>query len=366
MIGMPQLSMLSQSHAPTSNPSTLNGNMVLIGPPPASRPIAPTSNPTEMDGSIADMAVPVPRQTAVISDTIPEIVSPGPGQSNPVLERNGNLIEANQHMPRRGQGFTYDVPPYFVNQPPPHTWELPLQFVPPTGPVDSILIGLLQRQRNMALSGARGAALIGPYYPNLRGLLNLEDSVSTHPVSSVLADLIRRTQLKGLAEKAAALYVIYRLTQWQISPCAETYNLLPDWYGPRASQILTGHPIWSTLVSLSSFEIGVFLTSEQVIWGKLRDIVINDQETYATDEFQYLYTSSLNINWQYGDENILLFEGDEVRMTDVFTRHVNIQANWSLDEPFQRRYPELRHACKFSELPGHHAQQPMQIVNHGQ
>ena len=89
-----------------------------------------------------------------------------------------------------------------------------------------------------------------------------------------------------------------------------------------------------------------------MVWGKLRDIVINDQETYATDEFQLLYTCSLNINWPYRDQDILVFKGDEVRMTDIFMRHVNNQANWSLDEPFQRRYPELRHACRFSDVPG--------------
>lgn len=121
--------------------------------------------------------------------------------------------------------------------------------MPPTGPVDSILIGLLQRQRNMALEGVTGTDLTGPFHPNVRGLLSLEDSASTHPVASVLVDLIRRTALKGLAEKVAAVYVIYRLTQWQISHSPEPCNNLPDWYGPRASQLMTGHPIWSTLVS---------------------------------------------------------------------------------------------------------------------
>ncbi|KAF8853094.1 hypothetical protein BDZ45DRAFT_599040 [Acephala macrosclerotiorum] len=251
-------------------------------------------------------------------------------------------------MSRQAQDLGYDVSSSFVNQPSVRTWELPLRLVPPTGPVDSILIGLLQRQRNMALEGATGTDLIGPFHPNVRGLLSLEDSASTHPVASVLVDLIRRTSLRSLAEKAAAVYVIYRLTQWQISPSPETYNNLPDWYGPRASQLITGHPIWSTLM----------------IWGKLRDIVINDQEKYATDEFQRVYTDSLNVNWPYLDQDILIFEGDEVRLTDAFVRHVNVQSNWSLDEPFQRRYPELRHACKFSELPGQQGQSSMQNIKH--
>lgn len=92
-------------------------------------------------------------------------------------------------------------------------------------------------------------------------------------------------------------------------------------------------------------------------WGRLKDIVINNQERYATDEFQHLYTCSLNINWPYRDKDILVFEGEEVRVTDDFARYVYTQSNWSLDEPFQRRYPDLRDACGFTELPGQHTQQ---------
>lgn len=101
-----------------------------------------------------------------------------------------------------------------------------------------------------------------------------------------------------------------------------------------------------------------------MVWGKLRDIMINDQEKYATEEFQHTYESNLNINWPYQDKDIFVFGGDRVGLTDVFTRHANNQANWSLDEPFQRRYPELWHACKFSKVPGQSAQQPLYNSSH--
>lgn len=91
--------------------------------------------------------------------------------------------------------------------------------------------------------------------------------------------------------------------------------------------------------------------------------MINDQETYCTEELMQLYTCSLNVNWPYRDQDILVFDGAEVKTSDVFTRHINNLANWSLDEPFQRRYPELRHACRFTELPG---QSSMQNVNRQQ
>ncbi|CZR59834.1 uncharacterized protein PAC_09728 [Phialocephala subalpina] len=339
MSGMPPEPSLIQPMAPTSNPSGLGGDVGGMGPPP------PTSNRLVMERNVGAS----PMQPALaMNSTIPEMAQPVPRPAQSSLAMNGNLSEINPLISRHAQDIGYDTPSSFVNQPLVHTWELPLRFVPPTGPIDSILIGLLQRQRNMALEGVTGTDLTGPFHPDVRGLLSLEDSASTYPIASVLVDLVRRIALKGLAEKAAMVYLIYRLTQWQISPSPETYNNLPDWYGPRASQLMTGHPIWLTLM----------------IWGKLRDIVINDQGKYATDEFQHLYASSLNVNWPYRDQDIVVFEGEEVRLTDGFVRHVNVQSNWSLDEPFQMRYPELQPACKFTELPGQQAQSSMQNIKH--
>jgi len=89
-----------------------------------------------------------------------------------------------------------------------------------------------------------------------------------------------------------------------------------------------------------------------MVWGKLRDIVINNQERYATDEFQHTYTHSLNVNWPYRDMDVMVFEGSEVRISDLFACHILDLSNWSLDEAFQRKYPELREACKFTGFQG--------------
>ncbi|KAH8685757.1 hypothetical protein BGZ60DRAFT_523038 [Tricladium varicosporioides] len=218
----------------------------------------------------------------------------------------------------------------FLNQPSRHSWELPLRFLPPTGPVDAILIGILQRQRSLALSGTTGETLTGPTQPSLQALIHPERSNEIHPIASVISGLLQRTALRGLAEKVGALFVIYRLTQWQISPNLTTFNNLPEWHQPRSSQYVTPHPIWAT----------------QIIWGKLRDAVINNQEIYATDEFQHTYTANLNVNWPYRDADVLNFEGKEVTITTNFEHHIKNLASWSLDEPFGRRYPELKDCFK--------------------
>jgi hypothetical protein len=146
--------------------------------------------------------------------------------------------------------ISYDIPPT-VNHSSLPAWELPLRLVPPTGPVDSILIGLLQRQRGLAISGNSREVVIGPYSPSLKALLNPEQSNSVHPVASVITSLLQRTALRGLPEKVAALFVMNHLSQWQILPSEETYNNLPEWHVPRASQLLTPHAIWIDQVSIT-------------------------------------------------------------------------------------------------------------------
>ena len=142
-------------------------------------------------------------------------------------------------------------PPAFVNHSGTPAWKHPLRLVPPTGPVDSILIGLLQRQRSVAQSGSPKEAVIGSYSPSLKALLNPEHSNSVHPINSVISGLLQRTALRALPEKAAALFVIHHLCQWQILPSEETYGNLPEWHVPRPSQLLTPHPIWIDQVSIS-------------------------------------------------------------------------------------------------------------------
>ncbi|KAF4629959.1 hypothetical protein G7Y89_g8187 [Cudoniella acicularis] len=211
---------------------------------------------------------------------------------------------------------------------PHHEDTMILPNFPPSGcnPIDTILTGILQRQRSLALGGTSGALLTRPSQPSPQALIRSERSNEIHPVAPVISNLLQRTALHGLPEKAAALFVIYRLTQWQISPSQPTYSNIPEWYTPRSSQVITPHPVRATLI----------------IWGKLRDIVINNQDRYATDEFQHFYTASLNVNWRYRDVDILSFEGDEIKLTANFQNHVDDLSNWNLDEPFFMRYPELR------------------------
>jgi len=86
-----------------------------------------------------------------------------------------------------------------------------------------------------------------------------------------------------------------------------------------------------------------------MLWGKLKDYFMENQDTYATDEFQVLYTSSLNVNWPYRECDCFVFEGNEVRISEAFETHIRTQTNWSMDHLFAQRYPELGAFCKFTD-----------------
>ncbi|KAK0116906.1 hypothetical protein ONS96_012752 [Cadophora gregata f. sp. sojae] len=299
---------------PTNNaPLRMTGGVNGIGPSPlAGQPISPVNRSLMMN-------VNGQRQ-------------PPPPTSHP-LTLNQNKPRLDSNVPPQQNGTAYGMSEPMSNGAGHHAWELSLQFLPPTGPVDSILISLLQRQRSIATQSTPGSLLVGPYHPDLRALLNPEMSNNIHPVASIVSNLFQRIEYTGFAEKAAALFLVYHFVQWQILPSLETYQNLPDWFCPRPSQMITAHPFWTSLA----------------IWGELRDVMVGDQEKYATEEFMNLYQNCISVNWPFRDEDILMFVGEEVRVTDAFIRHIETQANWSLSEPFQRRYPELRDVCRFAE-----------------
>lgn len=76
---------------------------------------------------------------------------------------------------------------------------------------------------------------------------------------------------------------------------------------------------------------------------------MSNQEKYVTSEFEYLYWVSLHLHWTYQPQEAAQQVGDEWRATDSLVRCARDLRSWSLDELFQRRYPELREVCTFTD-----------------
>ena len=70
--------------------------------------------------------------------------------------------------------------------------------------------------------------------------------------------------------------------------------------------------------------------------------MITNQERYTTDEFKHFIITSSNVNWPYRSEDIFFIMEGNMRVSEAFMKHARRLKNWSLDEPFQNRYPELK------------------------
>ncbi|KAL3424027.1 BZIP transcription factor [Phlyctema vagabunda] len=209
--------------------------------------------------------------------------------------------------------------PSFAEPPSVPVWDLPIQCWLSTGTLDSVFIRLVQEQRHKGRNGASSLSIIGPRQPDMKAIAYPQHTTTSHHVSTILSDLLKKTTHRGLPEKAASMFIIYRLCQWQISPSKLTYDALFEWQIPQASQITTPHPIWTTYIA----------------WPDLRDKVIGNQALHSDENFQHIITRNLNINWPWRDIDCFTFGRDgHIQVSEEFERHISVITNWTLDAPF--------------------------------
>lgn len=77
-------------------------------------------------------------------------------------------------------------------------------------------------------------------------------------------------------------------------------------------------------------------------------MVIERQDLYANNEFLFMYTTSLCVNWPWKDADIFKFKIGEIMVCNLFEEHILNLENWSLTEPFRFAYPELQWTCRFT------------------
>ncbi|CAD6444636.1 686738bb-7a85-42da-8403-1e22c324256e [Sclerotinia trifoliorum] len=231
------------------------------------------------------------------------------------------------------QAIPPHLPPFDALQP----WALPiLNTSSPTCGVDTLLLNIIRTQKEIARQGASESDIIGPPQPSMKALIYPNDQNQTHLISTMISRLLTNLTIKGLAERAGCLYLMYHICQWQIYPSSSTYGNLTDWTSPRTSQLITPHPVWV----------------DSIFWGKLKDRVIEKQELYANEEFQNAYIICINVNWPRPDLEAFRFEGNDIFITEEFENHIKTLSNWSLDERFAARYPELAPLARISGVGG--------------
>ncbi|KAA8569535.1 hypothetical protein EYC84_001154 [Monilinia fructicola] len=221
----------------------------------------------------------------------------------------------------------------FSSQLPLQPWDLPiLNTSTPTCGVDSIIMTAISMQKAIAQQGAPVDHIIGPSQPSMKALILPDDPNQTHNISTMISRLLSSLAIRGLPERAGCLYLMYHICQWQIHPSSSTYGNLTDWSSPRTSQLITPHPVWA----------------DSIFWGKLKDKVIENQDLYANEDFQNAYILCINVNWSRPEAETFRWEGNDIIITEEFEDHIKTLSNWSLDERFAARYPELAPLVKIS------------------
>ncbi|TVY73466.1 hypothetical protein LSUE1_G005125 [Lachnellula suecica] len=229
----------------------------------------------------------------------------------------------------------HPIPPLLVRQPSSRIWELPPALRSSTGPIENILFGMVQDQRSLFREGIPGTELAGPRIPCLNALVMPGSSRSVHNVARVISELLNRITYRTWMEKLGAFVIMYPVYQWLIMQSYETYSNLPSWLLPRLAQRTRPHPVWITGLG----------------FPRLREVIVENQERYDTEDFQFLFVESLNVNWPHGIEAALTWTDGDVFISKQFWDHTRNFENWSMNEPFQSRYPELSNSCKFTQHP---------------
>jgi hypothetical protein len=207
-------------------------------------------------------------------------------------------------------------------------WSTPCRNIPPTCPLDGILLDFVQSRQREAAEGVSRRELAGPAYPSVSSLLNPEKGDNSHPLSQVIINILGNfPHISALPEQVAVLYVMFLVLRWQIYPTQENYERIPEWMTPRPSQLFTPHPAWI----------------EFLPWPKMRDKLVSNYQDYAFENWFIPYTLTLSVNWPYEPTDCLLStsESEELTINPVFERHVMRLENWSLGPAFAKAHPAM-------------------------
>jgi hypothetical protein len=218
------------------------------------------------------------------------------------------------------------MPSSFICQPSTVFWELPILVIPPTGDVDKYIMELVQshRHNNITTVSPSSDARILVGGGNAR--------IPIDPVSTAISHIVHGYKFltQTIEVKAATVCMLYNHIRWLVAPRMDTYNNLPFWYQPRASQMAHAHPLYVSLL----------------LWPRLRDSVIHNQQLYPTETFLAIHVDALVFNWSHGPQNMVYLDNGVMRFTHRFEAAVANLENWGLDDTFGLAFPELRGTYK--------------------
>ncbi|KAH7083506.1 hypothetical protein BKA63DRAFT_154158 [Paraphoma chrysanthemicola] len=229
-----------------------------------------------------------------------------------------SLSEPSPHATH--EKFDHDQTPYALSA------ILP-QHVPPTCPLDRLLLNLLQSRADMVTHGLSTETVLGPAKGVVIGFLDQSLTTTVHPISRIISEILSTFPNIALPEKMGMFYKMHLTIRWQISPTPETYNQMPLWLRPTVTQITVPHAAWI----------------DNIPWPGVRDLLIRHSDRYPFEDFSDYYSQNVTVNWNFDDNDALVHEKGNVVLHSIFEKHVQKLENWTVSSNFQARFPEMSH-----------------------
>ncbi|KAL3457226.1 hypothetical protein BJX64DRAFT_293304 [Aspergillus heterothallicus] len=195
-----------------------------------------------------------------------------------------------------------------------------------TCPLDQILLDFIQSRRSMVAKGYSMDLVLGSSHPSVQAILYPgPPTPEVHDTSRVLGEVLTTFSHVSLPEKLAFMFVMYRTMRWQISPTDATYEEMPRWLRPTATQITVPHAAWI----------------DNIPWPRVRDLLIENPTKHPFAVFSEVYSRNVSINWPYDKMDCVLTQGDNVQLNSIFEKHIRNLNNWTVTKEFQDYLPDM-------------------------
>ena len=218
-----------------------------------------------------------------------------------------------------------------------HPWAALPKNLPPTCPLDGILLKFLHSRRQEPSNGVPRGPLGGPAYPSVSSLLSPSSAGGVDPLSQVMVDIISKFPgICGLPEQVGILMNMFWFMRWCVSPTPEHYERIPEWSRPRPWQLFEEHAAWM----------------DYVPWPKIREKLVTAKPgSYPFENWFIPFTTDISVNWPYDDTDCLLSTNnrEEPIVNPAFERHIMRLENWSLGPTFEEAFPELAVHARIQE-----------------
>ncbi|KAK6227380.1 hypothetical protein QIS74_00935 [Colletotrichum tabaci] len=197
--------------------------------------------------------------------------------------------------------------------------------LPPTCPLDHILLDFVASRRAMVSRGAALEVVLGDPRPSVKALFDEASAASLHPLSALLSKVLATFPGLKRPERLAFFYVMSLTIKWLVSLDRDHYIALPAWLRPTVTQVVTKHPIWL----------------DNIPWPGVRHVLVERSEQLSHPVFSPHFSSNVSVNWPFDVTDAVSVVGGETVLHSIFEKHVRNLKNWTMSPEFMARFPEM-------------------------